>query len=315
MGLGFAACSGKDDMTDWNSLSGKAPLVIAHRGASGVLPEHTLAAYERAIDMGADFIEPDLVITKDGYLVARHDRYLSGSTNVSDRPEFADRKVEKAGHDGADWFVEDFTLAEIKSLKARQPRAGRSTAYDYLYDIPTFDEVLNLIQTRSKESGRKIGVYPETKHPKALGDLGLSHDAPLLASLKKYGFAGETDPVFIQSFELENLRRLDSLTSIRLIFLTDKDPDFDLIAKTVDGVGPHKKLLIDGDGNPTGFIQAAHRVGLEVHPWTFRDDDKNPAFEDIDAELKAYYGLGVDGVFSDFPDTARNVRDSFKDVK
>ena len=302
-------------MTVWNSLSGQAPLVIAHRGASGVLPEHSLAAYERAIEMGADFIEPDLVITKDGVLVARHDRYLSGSTDVSDRPEFADRKTVKAGHDDPDWFVEDFTLEEIKTLKARQPREGRSKDFDDQYDIPTFDEVLELIQNSSNELGRPIGVYPETKHPAALAALGLSHDAPLLASLKKYGFHDASDPVFIQSFELENLERLKDLTSIRLIFLTDKVPDFEQIAKTAHGIGPYKILLIDEAGNSTDFIQDAHKAGLEVHPWTFRDDDKNPAFEDIDAELKAYYALGVDGVFSDFPDTALRVRDSFKDIK
>ena len=245
-------------MTVWNSLSGQAPLVIAHRGASGVLPEHSLAAYERAIEMGADFIEPDLVITKDGVLVARHDRYLSGSTDVSDRPEFADRKTVKAGHEGADWFVEDFTLEEIKTLKARQPREGRSKDFDDQYDIPTFDEVLELIQNSSNELGRPIGVYPETKHPAALAALGLSHDAPLLASLKKYGFHDASDPVFIQSFELENLQRLKKVTSIRLIFLTDKVPNFEQIAKTAHGIGPYKILLIDEAGNSTDFIPVSY---------------------------------------------------------
>lgn len=300
-------------MTTWNTLSGEAPLVIAHRGASGVLPEHTIEAYDRAIEMGVDYIEPDLVITKDGVLVARHDRYLSGSTNVSDHPEFADRKTEKAGHEGADWFVEDFTLAEIKTLRARQPRAGRSVEFDDQYIIPTFDEVLVLIAKRSKQTGRRIGVYPETKHPAALAALGLQHDEPLLASLEAHGFNNAEDPVFIQSFEMENLERLNGLTDIRLVFLTETKPDFTKIATVIDGVGPYKKLLIS-NGQDTGFIREAHASGLTVHSWTFRDDALDPAFEDIDAEMKAYYALGIDGVFSDFPDTALRVRDILKDT-
>ena len=299
-------------MQNWNTLSGDAPLVIAHRGASGELPEHTLAGYDRAIEMGADFIEPDLVITKDGHLVVRHDRYLSGSTDVSARPEFTDRKTEKAGHEGADWFVEDFTLAEIKTLKARQPRAGRSTNFDDQYDIPTFEEVLALIVKRSEESGRQIGVYPETKHPAALDALGLRHDEALLKALATYGFEGTEDLVFIQSFELENLERLKAFTNIRLILLTQSRPDFKAIAKTVEGIGPNKALLIDKSGEDTGFIRAAHAAGLAVHPWTFRDDDLDSKFETVDAELKAYYRLGVDGVFSDFSDSALRARDLMK---
>jgi len=134
-------------MTQWKTLSGEPPLIIAHRGASGVLPEHTIAAYQRAIEMGANYIEPDLVITKDGHLVARHDRYLSGSTNISDKPEFADRKRTDPTHKGEDWFIEDFTLAEIKTLKARQPRVGRPKDYDGKYEIPTFEEVVSLAGT------------------------------------------------------------------------------------------------------------------------------------------------------------------------
>lgn len=288
----------------------RSPLVIAHRGASGTVPEHTIPAYYKAIQMGADFIEPDLVITKDGHLVARHDRYLSTTTNVADHPEFADRKVEKTGHDGADWFVEDFTLAEIKTLKAVQPRAGRSDAYDGVYDIPTFDEVLALIKTSDDLTGRRTGVYPETKHPRALAAFGLRHDEAMLGALSKHGFNTAEDPVFIQSFELENLKRLKTQTDIRLVFLTDKRPDFAEVAKTAHGVGPYKKLLLNDDGEDTGFVAAAHAAGLAVHPWTFRDDQLDPAFPDIETEMKAYYALGVDGVFSDFPDTALKARDT-----
>ncbi len=315
----LTACAGEAPMpqTTFPTLSGEPPIVIAHRGASGVLPEHTIAAYARAIEMGADYIEPDLVITKDGHLVARHDRHLSKTTNVSTHPEFADRKRSDANHDGEDWFVEDFTLAEIKTLRAMQPRPGRSTEFDGLYEIPTFVEILELVVTRSKETGRRVGIYPETKQPSAFAAAGLRHDEVMLTALSEAGFNGENDPVFIQSFELFNLKRLNDVTDIRLVYLTEripKMPSFEL-AKIVDGIGPYKKLLLDDDGQDTGFVKAVHDVGLAVHPWTFRDDALDPAFPDIDTEIKAYYALGVDGVFSDFPDTALRARDSFKDLK
>ena len=295
------------------TLSGEPPLVIAHRGASGVLPEHTIAAYSRAIEMGANFIEPDLVITKDGHLVARHDRYLSGSTNVSEKPEFADRKRSDPAHKGLDWFIEDFTLAEVKTLKARQPRDDRSKDYDDLYDIPTFEEVVSLAAAQSELLGRSIGLYPETKQPSAFAEVGLRHDEPMLATLRSYGYSGPSAPVYIQSFEIENLKRLNEVTDIKLVFLTQYIPDFTLVAKTVDGIGPSKKLLLTDAGEDLGFVAAAHAAGLTVHPWTFRDDQIGEAFPDIDTELKAYYALGVDGVFSDFPDTALRVRHYLSD--
>ncbi len=291
------------------TLTGNPPIVIAHRGASGVLPEHTIAAYQRAIDMGADYIEPDLVITKDGVLVARHDRYLSGSTDVSKHPEFADRKRPDANHEGEDWFIEDFTLAEIKTLRAVQPRAGRPTNYDGQYEIPTFEEIVRLAKMSSKSAGRPIGIYPETKQPTAFAAVGLRHDEAMLEILAAFGYEGATAPVFIQSFEMENLQRLNSKTDIRLIYLTEIRPDFAVLAKTVDGIGPYKKLLLNENGEDTGFIAAAHAAGLAVHPWTFRDDQLDPKFSDIETEIKAYYALGVDGVFSDFPDTALRARD------
>ena len=301
-------------MTEWKTLSGEPPIVIAHRGASGVLPEHTIAAYYKAIQMGADYIEPDLVITKDGHLVARHDRYLSGSTDISDRPEFADRKRTDPSREGEDWFIEDFTLAEIKTLKARQPRAGRTKAYDGLYDIPTFDEVLALVKVSAEIACREIGVYPETKHPDIFDRVGLRHDEAMLDALTKHGFSGADAPVFIQSFEIENLKRLKEKTDIKLVFLTDKKPDFSEIAKTVDGVGPYKELLIDEEAYSTGFIEEAHAAGLLVHPWTFRDDDPAEGFNHIGIELEVYYRYGVDGVFSDFTDTAFEIRQNVEDT-
>ena len=155
----------------WNTLTGQPPVIIAHRGASGERPEHTLAAYSLAIEQGADFIEPDLVMTKDGVLIVRHDRYLSTTTDVSAHPEFADRRVEKEGRQ--DWWAEDFTLEEIKTLRAVQPREGRAKDYDGQFEIPAFEEVLALRAKASEETGRIIGVYPETKHPAAPAALGL----------------------------------------------------------------------------------------------------------------------------------------------
>ncbi len=309
--------SREDSMTQnftpyqWNTLDRKAPLIIAHRGASGRLPEHTLAGYDLAIDFGADYIEPDLVITKDGVLVARHDRYLSTTTDIADHEEFAKRKTVKEGHDGADWFVEDFTLAEIKTLRAVQPRAGRSPQWDRQFEIPTFEEILQLANQRSQSLGRRIGVYPETKHPKALEALGLSFDEPLLSLLNKYGYKDENDPVFIQSFETENLIRLRPVTNIRFIYLVDKAPEikFAQIAKFANGIGPYKLLLTDAEGRDNGFIRQAHDAGLAVHPWTFRDDDVSAIFDgDGRREMEHYMRLGIDGLFSDFADTAYSVR-------
>lgn len=295
--------------TTFPTLSGEPPLVIAHRGASGVLPEHTIAAYQRAIDMGADYIEPDLVITKDGVLVARHDRHLSKTTDIATRAEFADRKREDAYHDGMDWFVEDFTLAEVKTLRALQPRAGRPTKFNGQYEIPTFEEILRLAKLASKSTGRPIGIYPETKQPTAFAAAGLRHDEAMLETLSAFGYDTATAPVFIQSFEMENLIRLNGQTDIRLIYLTETRPDFTETARIVDGIGPYKKLLLTDVGEDTGFVAAAHAAGLAVHPWTFRDDALDPNFPDIEAEMSAYFALGVDGVFSDFPDTAIRVRD------
>ncbi len=296
------------------TLSGEKPIIIAHRGASGLRPEHTIAAYQLAIDMGADFIEPDLVITKDGHLVARHDRYLSTTTNVSDLAEFADRKTKKTGLDRADWFVEDFTLAEIKTLKARQPREGRLKRFDDEYDIPTFDEVLDLAKKWSDKRGQRIGVYPETKHPAALEALGLSFDDSLLSSLEKYGYSSNVDPVFIQSFEDENLRRLKDKTSIRLVYLTKEKPSlgFDQIAQFAAGIGPYKKLLSNDQLQSTGFVEGAHDSGLEVHPWTFRDDQPDDRFANKKAEARHYFDLGIDGGFFDFPETGINALKGYK---
>ena len=218
----LAACGGSDD-SSWNTLNGEKPLVIGHRGAAGYLPDHTLEGYRRAVDMGADFIEPDLVATKDGVLVARHEPNIVATTDVKDRPEFANRK-RKANVDGFDeegWFVSDFTLAELNTLRAVQPLSDRDQSFNGKFQIPTFEEVLALAQSESKRVSRTIGVYPETKHPTYHQRLGLPLEDRLLAALAKAGLTKKDSPVIVQSFETANLKYLRGKTAVRLVQLVD----------------------------------------------------------------------------------------------
>ena len=326
------ACSVSESQAMEKPLEGHA-IVIAHRGASGERPEHTIAAYARAIEQGADFIEPDLVLTKDGVLVARHENEISETTDVSAKPEFAARKVTKTidGQPMTGWFTEDFTLAELKTLRAKErlPQLRQANmAYDGQFDVPTFEEILELAEARD------VGVYPETKHPSYFAAIGLPHEGPLLALLAKYGHTDKTAPIFIQSFEVENLRALRGKTKLRLIQLMDEkgspadraDLTYPAMAtaeglKTVatyaDGVGPNKALviprtLIGNLGEATSLVADAHKLGLAVHPWTFRRENYflplgaksgiNPAaYGDLDSEIRAFLDAGVDGVFSDNP--------------
>ena len=313
------------------------PLVIAHRGASGERPEHTLAAYELAIVQGADFIEPDLVATRDGVLVARHENEISGTTDVAAHPEFAARKTTKTidGQTVTGWFTEDFTLAELKTLRARErlPQLRpQNVQYDGQFAIPTFAEVVAL----AKANG--VGVYPETKHPSYFRSLGLPLEPPLLRELTAAGWTSRSDPVFIQSFEAGNLKALRGQTQLRLIQLIDSGTSAEghsydamltpaglaAIARYADGIGPAKDRLIPRDGNglllePTSVVADAHKAGLAVHPWTFRAEnyflpaamrsEGGPAAHgDLAAELRLFYALGVDGVFSDFPGIAARAR-------
>lgn len=310
----FGGCSSmSENYLRWPTLTGAAPIVIAHRGASGYRPEHTLEAYALAVSHGADVIEPDLVITKDGVLVARHERYLSGTTDVSKRPEFASRKrfdafIEKdEGRRLEDWWVEDFTLAELKTLRAVQPRAGRSKDFDGLYEVPTFAEVLALAQQMSTASGRPIGVYPETKHPDYFESIGLDFEKPLLDALQRY----EAGPVFIQSFVPDILKQLKGKTQAKLVQLVENrggSPSVSLedIARYAGGVGPEKTLLTEA------YLREAHRLGLFVHPWTYRLDAPPqggfPTGGDGVAEMTAAFESGVDGLFTDFPDAGLDAR-------
>jgi glycerophosphoryl diester phosphodiesterase len=293
------------------------PLVIGHRGASGYRPEHTLESYRLAIEMGVDFIEPDLVSTKDGVLIARHENEIGSTTDVADK--FPDRKRTKTvdGQNVTGWFSEDFTLAEIKTLRARERLAFRSHAYDGKFAIPTFDEVIELAQRMGKERRRAIGVYPETKRPTYFRELSLPLEGKLLESLQRHGWNDRAAPVFIQSFETENLRQLRKQTTVRLIQLINApavvdDDALRKIAEYADGIGPDKRLLIpvNADGSlapPTDLVARAHARHLLVHVWTVRiEKEFLPAgyHGDVGAEFDALRRLGVDGVFSDFPDLA-----------
>jgi len=220
----LVACGGSDGVS-YPTLMGERPLVIGHRGASGYLPDHTLESYKKAIELGADFIEPDLVATKDGVLIARHEPNITGTTDVSTRAEFASRKTKKVvdGVQEEGWFASDFTLAEIKTLRAIQPMADRDPSFNGKYQIPTLDEVLDLAKSEGVKAGRTVGVYPETKHPTYHVNLGLKLEDRLLATLAKYGYTTKSSPVILQSFEVSNLKYLRTKTQLRLVQLVDAD--------------------------------------------------------------------------------------------
>jgi glycerophosphoryl diester phosphodiesterase len=328
------------------------PIVIGHRGSPAYRPEHTIASYTLAIEMGADYIEPDLVFTKDGQLVVRHEPDIGATTTVADHPEFASRQTTRT-IDGVvfpnTWFTFDFTLAELKTLRARERLPlvrPQNTALDGLFEIPTFQQVIDLAKAKG------VGIYPETKHPTFFRSLGFSFDAPLLATLRRNGLDRPDAEVFIQSFEVGNLQRLARETRLPLIQLIDSagapadlvasgDPRTydDLvtrgglagIATYADGIGPDKSRIVAGNsagnplGQPTTLVPDAHRVGLLVHPFTFRPENNFLAVDfrvgntsspeylhargDQPAELALYYKLGVDGLFADNADTAVAVRE------
>jgi glycerophosphoryl diester phosphodiesterase len=334
--LALSACTSGNAHKGISPMA-KEPIIIAHRGASGERPEHTIASYALAIEQGADFIEPDLVLTKDGVLVARHENEISETTDVADKPQFADRKTTKMidGQKMTGWFTEDFTLAELKTLRAKErlPLLRKAnTAYDGQFEIPTFEEIILLAKTQEKESGRRIGIYPETKHPSYFASIGLPHETPLLALLEKHGYTQKDDPLFIQSFEVGNLKALRGKTKLRLIQLMSKDDGpadnpvaryadmatpagLKAIATYADGIGVEKAMVISRTmlGNldgPTQLVADAHAAGLDVHVWTFRRENYflplaqksgiNPAAHgDLVAEIKAFLDAGIDGFFSD----------------
>ncbi len=307
----------------------RRPRIIAHRGASGLRPEHTLEAYDLAIAQGADFIEPDVVSTMDGVLIARHENEIGATTDVAHRFPQRKRTAVIDGNTVEGWFAEDFTIGELRQVRARERVATRARAYDGSFGIPTLDEILALVRQREREMGRTIGVYPETKHPTYFRSIGLPLEDRLLEVLERHGYGRAADPVFIQSFETANLRALNARTDLRLVQLIDeRGTPWDLgssgdprtyrdlitpeglrgIARYADAIGPAKGLVLPTGhgiaGEPTSLVRDAHAAGLEVHIWTLRSDAPFlPATYagDALAEWRRYAELGVDAIFGDFP--------------
>ena len=319
---------------------GTLPIIIGHRGACGYRPEHTLESYELAIEMGADYIEPDIVTTKDGILIARHENDISQTTDVRDRIKFAHRQTTKIidGKKITGWFAEDFTLEEIKTLRAKERLLNRNHSHDNQFEIPTLQEIIDLVKQKSAQQGRAIGIYPETKHPTYFDSINLSLEEPLVALLEANGYFSINHPIFIQSFEVENLKQLHKITNLPLVQLlgsaemqpydltikgdsrTYADLTFNKelgkIAEYADAIGPDKRLIVPINQEErlqpaTSLIDEAHAVGLRVHTWTFRNENQYLApdyNQNPEAEYEQFFQLGVDGVFSDFPDTAVRVR-------
>ncbi|GAA1723532.1 glycerophosphodiester phosphodiesterase [Aeromicrobium alkaliterrae] len=310
--------------------------VFAHRGASGYRPEHTIESYRLAIELGADVIEPDLVSTRDHVLVARHENEISGTTDVAERACFADRRTTKVvdGREVTGWFTEDFTLAELRTLRAcerlPQVRPG-NTLYDGLYQVPTFDEIVDLARSESFRTGRLIAVAPETKHPTYFADLGLDLTGPLVATLQRVGWTHRQAPVAIQSFEVANLRDLATRVQVPLVQLTSASGaprDFTVagdprtyadllspaglreVATYATWLGPEKSQVLPRDasgaiGAPSTLVPEAHAAGLQVVVYTIRAEPQFlPSNVDVAGELAALIAAGVDGVFADQPDVA-----------
>jgi glycerophosphoryl diester phosphodiesterase len=306
------------------SPSSSKIVVIAHRGASGERPEHTIESYRLAIEEGADYIEPDLVMTRDGVLIARHENEIGGTTDVAQHPEFASRRRTQIidGESMTGWFTEDFTLSEIKRLRARERLSElrpQNVAYDGRFGIPTFDEIMHLAVSSNRSAGanRPIGVYPETKHPAHFARIGLPLELALLDVLKRHGYADPGSRVFIQSFDPNNLRQLRGMTKLPLVQLLEHElGELGEIAKHADAIGIAKVLAT------CEAVQAAHAANLRVHVWTFRAENEflptdlkvgteAAAHGKLEDEIRRYLDRGIDGFFVDFPAVGVRVRDAY----
>ena len=348
-----ACCGGSSVAVIIKPLPDK--LVIGHRGASALRPEHTIESYTKAIEDGANVIEPDLVSTKDGVLVARHENEISGTTNVADKPEFAARKTTKLidNVSTTGWFTEDFTLAELQTLRAKERiplnRPG-NTAFDGQFLVPTFQAVMDLARAKTAETGRTIAIYPETKHPSYFKSINLPLEKRLVDALDANGYRGKAAPVFIQSFEVANLKEIRRLTDVRIVQLlsgSGRPEDFRLagdtrtyadistatglreIASYANGIGPEKGMVIPRTaqntlGTPTSLVADAHAAGLVVHPYTFRPENPFLPVElrrgnvasptergDLAAEITIFLRAGIDGFFTDDPAIGRAALDAF----
>ncbi|HEY5624041.1 MAG TPA: glycerophosphodiester phosphodiesterase [Gammaproteobacteria bacterium] len=344
-------------MSDAPAVVPTGAIVIAHRGASGYRPEHTLAAYSTAALQGADYIELDLVSTRDGHLIARHDNLLNLTTDVAEHPEFAARRTEKTidGRGMTGWFSEDFALEEIRRLRAveRIPEIRpRNALHDGVYTVPTLEEAISVVRSLSSMLGRDIGLYIELKHPAYFKSLGLAMEQTLADILARNGYTSIEHRVFLQSFEVDSLRRLNELTDLRLVqLLGSSGQPYDVeaaggalsyadmasaaglvaIARYADGVGPDKDMIIprssSGDldgGRATSFVEHAHAAGLVVHPYTFRAENaflplnfrssaNRSEAGDSAGEISEFLRLGIDGFFTDQTGAGLDARDRFYD--
>jgi len=291
-------------------------IVIGHRGACGYVPEHTLVSYAMAYAMGAAYVEQDLVMTKDGVMICRHDITLESTTNIAE--VFPDRYRMVSGRKR--WYASDFTLEEIKSLKARERLPNRFRQDSEGFTVPTFEEAIQLVQELNKRTGRNVGIYPETKSPTWHAQQGLAMEKPLLDMLKKYGYEGRDAKVYIQSFEQGNLKEIrfvhgSDLPIVQLINRADWTTEtfLDDIATYADGIGPSKRLIEDADCNlidKNALVERAHARGLVVHPYTFQADNLAACYKTAEEELRQFYfTYKVDGLFTDFADIAARVID------
>jgi glycerophosphoryl diester phosphodiesterase len=322
-------------MAAW--MAPRRPIVIGHRGAPAHRPEHTIASYVLAARLGADYLEPDLVATADGVLVARHEPELGATTDIASHPEFADRRTTRVidGRACTGWFVDDLTLAELRTLRAieRLPALRpTNTRFDGRFPVATFAEVLDLRARLSARLGRTIGVYPETKNPGYFADRGVPLEPALVDALRAAGLDDPGAPVFVQSFDAASLRQLRTTLRVPLVHLVaDDTPELvtpaglAAIAGHADAVGVHKTLVIPRTaagtlGDPTSLVADADAAGLAVHAFTFRDENaflpadlrRGIAPSDLGdghTECLAYLAAGVDGLFADNPDTAAAARD------